>query len=234
MRRLSHLAALAILLAMAAAAAFAQPAPHRAGLVVQYGDGGVETACVSFAEDEISGLDLLERSGLPVIVQQSGLGAAVCKIGREGCDYPAEGCFCARDGARAIYWAYQTRAGDGWRYSVVGAADVAVHDGDVNGWAWGAGDSSAGAQPPALGIDAICAPAPTARAPTGAPAAAASPRATAAAPPAATVAAAQAPPVPSPAPAPAAGSSPASYLAFAAIAAALIAGAIVAARRRRS
>lgn len=209
-------------------AAGAKQAASRAGLVVQYADGSVETACVAFPEDEISGLELLERSGLPVVTQASGVGAAVCKIGADGCDYPAESCFCERDGPRAVYWAYQVLDGGGWRYASLGAANVRVRDGDVNGWAWGAGDSGEGAQPPALGIDAICAPpaSPTVAvaavaAPSPAPAdtAAASPQATAA---------------PTAAAMPAdASSAPSGYLAFAAIAAVLIAGAAVAALRRR-
>ncbi|MEI7771565.1 MAG: hypothetical protein WCI67_16350 [Chloroflexales bacterium] len=204
------------------ATASAQGATHRAGLVVQYGDGSVQTACVAFAEDEISGVDLLDRSGIPAVTQSSGIGAAVCKIGRDGCDYPAEGCFCKRAGDRAVYWAYQVLKGDAWSYASLGAANVRVRDGDVNGWAWGAGDSSAGALPPVLRIGAICA-APAS--PTAALAPDDSGRRTPEA-------------VASPSPAPPAagtGSSQASssYLAFAAIAAILIAGAIVAARRRR-
>ncbi len=221
-----NLALIISLLALTATAAAAQGPPHRAGLVVQYGDGSVQTACVPFAEDEISGLDMLDRSGIPAVVQQSGLGAAVCKIGPEGCDYPAEGCFCKRDGPRAVYWAYQVLRDGAWSYAPLGAASVSVHDGDVNGWAWGAGNSSEGARPPALRFDAICAqPASPSPAPAPSPAPDDSGRRTP-----------QAAPSPSPAP-PAAGTgyAPASsgYLAFAAIAAALIGGAIIAARRRK-
>ncbi|NNJ12549.1 hypothetical protein EKD04_019675 [Chloroflexales bacterium ZM16-3] len=203
----------------------AQPAPHRAGIVVQYGDGSVQTACVAFAEDEISGIELLERSGIPAITQDSGMGAAVCKIGPEGCDYPAEGCFCQRDGPRAIYWAYQVLTDDVWTYAALGAASVRVRDGDVNGWAWGAGDSSQGAQPPVLGIDAICAPP-------------ASPSAQPVAPDDSGRRTPEAVPSASPAPL-AAGidSTPArsepSYLIFAAIVAILIVGIIISARSRR-
>lgn len=156
---LYRLAALAVLLLVAGAAARAQPAERRAGLVVQFGDGRVQSACVRFNEETISGLDLLLRSGLPVVVQSGGIGAAVCKIGPDGCDYPAEGCFCKRDGARSIYWAFYTLQGDMWAYASLGAANVAVGDGDVHGWAWGVGDSSGGALPPVRSIDTICAPA---------------------------------------------------------------------------
>lgn len=224
------------LLALTAAAAAAQPAPHRAGLVIQYGDGSIETACVSFAEDQISGIELLERSDLPAVIQQTGIGAAVCKIGSQGCDYPAEGCFCARDGARAVYWAYQVLGAEGWRYSPIGAADVAVRDGDVNGWAWGAGDSDAGARPPVIGIDAICAPPPSPGAPPTAAAASAMPSPSPVAtdvPAVSTAPVVTAQPSPGPAPAAQTGTGPTGYLAFAALAALLIAGAALAAHRRR-
>jgi hypothetical protein len=138
----------------------------------------VETACVQFAEEQITGLELLERSGIPVIAQVSGMGAAVCKIGPDGCNYPAEGCFCKRDGPRAIYWAYYLRQGDAWVFANRSAGGVLVGDGDVQGWAWGLGDSAAGAMPPALGFDAVCGsaaaapaepPPPTAAPPTAVP-----------------------------------------------------------------
>ncbi|MGB9736903.1 hypothetical protein, partial [Chloroflexus sp.] len=104
----------------------------------------------------ISGLELLERSGLPVISQQSRIGAAVCKIGDEGCDYPATSCFCAREQGRVVYWAFYLRDQDGWRYSNLGASNVRVGDGDLHGWAWGPGDTSGGAVPPDLTFADVC------------------------------------------------------------------------------
>lgn len=136
----------------------AQAGSQRAGLVVRYDDGSVETACVSFPEAEISGVELLVRAGLPVVVQDGGVGTAVCKIGPDGCDYPAEQCFCERDGSRAIYWAYYQQEGDAWRYASTGPGNARVRDGAVDGWAWGAGDSSGGAVPPLIALDAICGP----------------------------------------------------------------------------
>src|SRR3954453_21020664 len=82
----------------------AQPVIHRAGLVIQFADHQTQTACVSFPENEISGLDLLARSNIPYIAQQSGMGAAICKIGDAGCSYPAQDCFCQCQGAQCIYW----------------------------------------------------------------------------------------------------------------------------------
>ncbi len=154
----------------------AQSPVNRAGVVVRFGNGKVVTACVTFNEPTISGLDLLERSGLPVISQQSSIGAAVCKIGRDGCDYPATSCFCARDQGRVVYWAFYRRENGAWRYSNLGASNVLVNDGDLHGWAWGPGDASSGAVPPDLELNDVCgqtAPlprtVPTATIPTVAP-----------------------------------------------------------------
>jgi hypothetical protein len=140
----------------AASIANGQNTAHRAGLVVQYGDGQVQTACVSFAEDEVTGVELLERADLPIVVQEGGVGAAVCKIGGDGCDYPAEQCFCERDGPRSIYWALYQLEGQEWRYSNLGAGSVRVRDGDVFGWAWGIGESGEGAVPPVITLEELC------------------------------------------------------------------------------
>ncbi|GIV88669.1 MAG: hypothetical protein KatS3mg055_1187 [Chloroflexus sp.] len=136
--------------------ATAQPAVNRAGVVVRFGNGEVFTTCVTFGEPSISGLELLERSGLPVISQQSSIGAAVCKIGYEGCDYPATSCFCAREQGRVVYWAFYLRDQSGWRYSNLGASNVQVSDGDLHGWAWGPGDASGGAVPPDVTFADVC------------------------------------------------------------------------------
>jgi hypothetical protein len=142
--------------ALLPALARTQDNPNRAGLVVQYGDGQVETACVAFAEEQISGLELLTRAGIPHIAQQSGGSAAICKIRGDGCDYPAEDCFCKREGLGSVYWAYHLRVDDAWRYSNQGVSSVQVQNGDVQGWAWGMGDSDQGVQPPALSFVQIC------------------------------------------------------------------------------
>lgn len=231
MRRLFVPLAALLLALVAVSAVGAQEPPNRAGLVIRYGDGDVETACVRFAEPEINGLELLERADVPMAAQVSSLGAAVCKIGPDGCDYPGENCFCQRDGPRALYWAYYLRDGDSWRYSVVSAASVPVVDGDVHGWAWGLGEAGLGAEPPPLDIDAVCgAPAaateiPAAAAPTAAP-----PATEAASAPVPT-----SPAEPTAAP-PAADEQPGtgwqSYAGFGLIALLLIGGAVLAARRR--
>ncbi|UCC64609.1 MAG: hypothetical protein JSV36_06055 [Anaerolineae bacterium] len=128
--------------------------PNHAGLVIHLADGRVETACIEFVEDEITGVDLLNRSGLPVTFDYgSGLGAKVCKIGQTGCDYSAENCWCRCQGVPCIYWNYwQLRDGQ-WFYSPLGAGDRRLGDGDVDGWVWGDGQQP---PPPLLSVDEIC------------------------------------------------------------------------------
>ncbi|MFZ5917602.1 MAG: hypothetical protein ACOYZ7_11755 [Chloroflexota bacterium] len=127
--------------------------PNRAGLVVQFPDGQVQTACVEFQEDRITGLDLLNRSGLVVNVDfGSGLGARVCKIDETGCDAPGEPCFCQCLGAPCYYWNYWTLKDGQWSYSPLGASSHHLIDGDMDGWVW-----SQGKEPPVLwSLDEIC------------------------------------------------------------------------------
>ncbi|HEY0739017.1 MAG TPA: hypothetical protein VGD69_29125 [Herpetosiphonaceae bacterium] len=130
---------------------------NRAGVVVKFSDGRVQTSCVSFQTESISGLDLLQRTGLDVIAQSSGGSAAVCKIGGDGCAFPAEPCFCKFGGGQqGQYWAYWRLNGDAWRYSAQGASSVRVANGEVDGWAWGTGNVQSGAAPPVTTFDQIC------------------------------------------------------------------------------
>ncbi len=141
--------------------------PNYAGVVVQYGDGRVETACVGFDEDTISGAELLARSGLDVIMDMSG-GAKVCAIGGEGCQYPTESCFCQCEGnGPCVYWSYWHLDPENgtWQYSNLGAGAYQVSHGDVDGWRWGAGTPGNAQEPPALTFADVCAevlPTPTA------------------------------------------------------------------------
>jgi hypothetical protein len=130
---------------------------NRAGLVLLGSDGVVQTYCVAFTEDTISGVELLQRAKLPLITQPSGNNAAVCKIGNDGCDFPAEDCFCRFGGGqRGEYWAFWQLRGAAWEYAQLGAGAARVENGDVNGWAWGAGESGSGLQPPVRTFEQIC------------------------------------------------------------------------------
>jgi hypothetical protein len=131
---------------------------HKAGLVVQFGDGRVETRCITFEEEVLNGAELLARSGLEVVLDPaSSMGVTVCQIEGEGCEVPVEACFCqCMGGGECAYWNYFYRDdGEGeWAYSALGAALRKVSDGSVEAWVWGDGGS-----PPAdeLRFETICA-----------------------------------------------------------------------------
>lgn len=125
---------------------------NQVGLVVRFGDGSVITRCIEFNEPEISGHDLLLRSGLDIIdAFDPGQGVAICSIEGEGC--PASSCLTCDT---PNYWSYWYLADGTWVYSQAGASNRKVHSGDVEGWRWGSGDP-----PPVVPFDQICTPPPT-------------------------------------------------------------------------
>lgn len=147
---------LALLLALAPlAGASSAPSlaerPNGAGLVVRFGDGRVVTAYVQFDEPAITGIELLQRAGIPITVAPfGGLGLAVCAIAGEGC--PAEDCFCQAKQQPAWFWHYYGLTPDGrWVLHSVGASNRLLRDGDVDGWSWTSGESGL----PAVTIDDI-------------------------------------------------------------------------------
>ncbi len=142
---LVHLCLLLIplLLAACAPATPAPPAPAegpaRAGLLIRYPDGGLETYCVEFEEATISGEQLLARAGVEVAADASNpMGVLICGIQGEGCAYPAEDCLCQCRGAGpCAYWAYFVRPPEGsWTYSSLGASARQVRPGDMDAWVW--------------------------------------------------------------------------------------------------
>jgi len=134
------------------ASALAQSAPHRAGLVIRFGDGSVITRCVSFSESSLTGLELLQRAGLSLRVDtNSSIGAGVCKINHQGCD-AGQSCFCQCEGSTCAYWQYFHLQNGAWKYSNLGASAYRIADGAVEGWSWG--DNVA---PPVMTLDQICA-----------------------------------------------------------------------------
>jgi len=130
------------------------------GLVVQKSDGTIVTRCIEFTESEISGLDVLLRSGLEVTYAASSQGTAVCSIDGEGC--PSGDCFCDYPERYWSYWLWQDGA---WQYSPVGASQFKVQDGAVQGWAY------TGGQAPSFTPDlgSICQLEPTAAPATSTP-----------------------------------------------------------------
>src|SRR5690348_5607323 len=89
------------------------PAPARAedtwnhaGLIVRDGDGRITYAWVPFQEEEIDGITLLKRSGIPVVTVGFGaLGEGVCAIAGQGCSVgECRRTVCQASGANAPYW----------------------------------------------------------------------------------------------------------------------------------
>ena len=129
--------------------------PNQAALVIRYGDGTIWTGCVTFAEAEITGLQLLQRAGLEVVYASSGTGDLLCKIGPEGCDNPNQ-CLCQCSGAECAYWSYWHLQDGQWQYSVVGASTYRVKPGTIDGWVWGVGTTADAPQPPVMRFEEIC------------------------------------------------------------------------------
>lgn len=144
--------------------------PNQAALVVRFGDGSVQTRCVTFSEPQISGYELLLRSGLPVIADVQGMGALVCSIDGTGC--PAHDCLCQCRGSSCEYWSYWHQLNGTWQYSSAGASIYPVRHGAVEGWSWGPGGINTAIAPPVTDFAAVCqtavteTPTPTAFPPT--------------------------------------------------------------------
>jgi hypothetical protein len=110
-----------------------------AGLLVQYEDGSETTMCIEFEGLEITGEDLLDLSGIPYVSDVTNpMGSKVCSIDGEGCEFPAEKCFCQCGNlGPCTYWAYFALSKQGaWVYAPIGAQGRKVRHGDVDAWAW--------------------------------------------------------------------------------------------------
>ena len=150
------------------ALARAQEGGNQAGLVVVHEDGRVVTRCVRFDEAQISGLTLLQRSGILFSASTGPMGSTICSLNGEGC--PTSDCWCECKGTPCAYWIYFQRNPDGsWGYANIGAAMRQLTDGDVDGWMWGDTTSL----PPVVSFEDICGAAdqqsPPAASPTAVP-----------------------------------------------------------------
>ncbi len=125
---------------------------NHADLVIAFPDGRVETRCVLFEEEEISGAELLRRSGLSIVFSSAaGFGEGVCRIDDTGCSDPGS-CYCQCSGGDCAYWAYFALSEDEWRFQNVGPSQRMIRDGDSDAWVWGAG----GGPPPLAELTAAC------------------------------------------------------------------------------
>ena len=138
-------ALLAVALWILPFAALADDGLSHAGLIVRDGSGRVTYAWIPFSEKEITGIDLLKRSGLPVVTVGFGaLGEGVCSIGEEGCGVAeCRRTVCQAAGADAPYWQYFRQDPLDpvrWVWLPLGASATKVSDGDVFGWSWTGND----------------------------------------------------------------------------------------------
>lgn len=137
-----------------------EPPANQAAIVVRLGPDKVESRCIEFEEDEISGLDLLQRSNLAVEARIEGMGAAACQIEGTGC--PAQDCFCQCDGGPScIYWSYWHSLDGSWVYSQIGASTYPIRNGSIDGWSWGPGSLTNAVAPPDLSFNDVCTDSPT-------------------------------------------------------------------------
>ncbi|MFI5284946.1 MAG: hypothetical protein ACHQ4F_01365 [Candidatus Dormibacteria bacterium] len=116
---------------------------HRAGLVVEHGDGQVIRRCVGFDASTATALEVLQASGLEVAISSYGgsFGAAICQIDNEPATYPP-GCFSTS----GSYWVlFVSRGGGAWATSDLGVSNVTVNGGDDIGFRY---DSQTGTDPP--------------------------------------------------------------------------------------
>jgi hypothetical protein len=131
----------------------AHAAIHHAALVIQHASGSVITRCVAFAEDQITGLQLVERSGVQYEAQNFGsIGTAMCQLDREPSTVPP-GCF-----GSGPYWQYFHHRGSAWQSSAFGASSSVLRDGDMDGWHFAVGANQV---PGNVAFSSVCAaPAP--------------------------------------------------------------------------
>jgi len=112
----------------------------RAAVIVDTGSRVIRTV-ISF-DGSISGAEALRRAGAdPVFTIFSGEGAAVCSL--YGVGHGPGDCFGVASGD-GRYWGYfRAPAGStSFRYWGAGASSTLVHDGDVEGWSFGARPSA--------------------------------------------------------------------------------------------
>jgi hypothetical protein len=128
---------------------------NQAALVIDFGNGEIESICINFSEDEISGYEALVRSQIPVEFDFQSAGQAVCRVGQTGC--PIDDCFCnCRGGSECTYWTYWHFSEGQWEYSTIGAGMYRVRDGDVEGWVWGQSSITAATEPRLVDFGDIC------------------------------------------------------------------------------
>lgn len=157
---ISLIVAALIVISLVPVSALAQdPDPAiQVGMVIVGADGQSQTQCVTLDQLAPTGADVLQATGLEVVLSTGSMGTNVCRIGADGCTPPDESCFCqCEDGPSCAYWSYFHLGEQGnWQYSPIGAGNYTVTHGAVEGWWWrdSADESAAGL--PTVSFADIC------------------------------------------------------------------------------
>jgi hypothetical protein len=96
------------------------PEKNYSAIVIDPGDGEVQTACVSFEEESITGFDLLEKSGFDYQTNQDGFLNSIMDISNP------EG--------ETNYWSYWYWDGREWQFQNTGASNTRVLSGSIELW----------------------------------------------------------------------------------------------------
>lgn len=133
-----------LLLALAPFTSTSAAPLHAAGAVIDFGGGRITYAYVPFAEEKISGIELLKRARVSLLtVSFGGLGDAVCTIDDTGCGLSdCRRRLCQTGDPRSPFWHYLRETSPGtWTFVATGPSAATVTDGAIDGWAW-TGDST--------------------------------------------------------------------------------------------
>lgn len=166
--------AAAVVAMLAGLVPMAALADGAAGIVIQIGDE-IETHCVAFEGDSITGEEALRAAG-HTFEQFGGASRALCAIDDIGC-FDAGSmsqCFCqCPGGPNCTYWAFFVRpyGEDRWTYSPIAFNDARLRDGDMHAYKWGEGGPNSAPAPVDMTFEEVCGHPPGQRsaAPGGAP-----------------------------------------------------------------
>jgi YD repeat-containing protein len=114
-----------------------EPVPY-AGVVINPGNGTVTYAYVPL-EEEVTGVELLRRSGVSLVtIGFGGLGEGVCQIEQTGCEIgPCRSRLCQTGDPSSPYWRYFQQSDTGeWVASPLGGGATKVEPGEIDGWSW--------------------------------------------------------------------------------------------------
>lgn len=147
-----HVALVAICILLLVAPGARASSMNQGGVIVDYGDGSTTWVYVPFEEDEITVLELVDRSGLEVVtVGFGGLGEAVCQIGPSGCSVDDCRRKLCQTNSSSPFWRLLVLDGDTWRMAGNGVSGQKVHNGEIYALSWGNDEPTL----PVVGMDEL-------------------------------------------------------------------------------